>query len=174
MAIGMKVAEARKRLGLSQQELSTKVPVTREAIAKYETGKRPFPEDLLPSFCEGLDDALFTKEIQRESTGGAYIPYLDGPIVEHHPASLIFLARKELKEAKAHLNEIDVSKPLSMMSEQEKDHLHRTIYELLDAAAAAETLAIDICSRFNLSYTSEVKQWIGSLMGRQLIQRRYG
>lgn len=172
MAIGEKIAESRRRLGISQQELSTRIPVTRESIAKYETG-RDVPEDLRSVFCQGLDDALFTKDMQREATGGTYIPYLDGPIILHEYASLIFRSRKELKEAKDHLAEIDVTKPIEMMSESEVQHVKRTIRELLDAIATADTLVIDLCSRFGFSYNTEVKNWITSLIARQMKQSRW-
>lgn len=172
MAIGEKITESRRRLGISQQELASRVPVTRESIAKYETG-REVPEDLRSVFCQGLDDALFTKEMQREATGGTYIPYLDGPIILHEYASLIFRARKELKEAKDHLIEIDVTKPTAMMSDSEIEHVKRTIRELLDAIATADTLVIDLCARFNFSYNTEVKSWITSLIARQMKQSRW-
>ncbi|UOE96051.1 helix-turn-helix transcriptional regulator [Alkalihalobacillus sp. LMS39] len=172
MAIGKVIAETRDRLEISQREFADRVPSSREAIAKYETGERKFPDDLVPAYCEGLNDAIFIKQVQRECTNGVYIPYLDGPLVDHHPASLIFRARKELKEAKEHLGQIDSSKPLAFMTDAEIDHIKRTIHELLDAAAASETLVIDICSRFDFSYNDTIKQWIHSLTARQLKARQ--
>ncbi|MED4126511.1 hypothetical protein P4641_21500, partial [Halalkalibacterium halodurans] len=123
-------------------------------------------------YCEALDDAVFTLERQREATGGVYIPYLNGPIIERSPAGLTFLARRELKQANEHLNQIDVSKPVDMMTEAETSHVKKTLNELLDAAAAAQTLVIDLCGRLNMSFGNEVKQWQGSLMARQMITRR--
>lgn len=173
MAIGQKIAESRKRVGISQQDLAKRVPVTREAIAKYETGDRKFPDDLRSAFCLGLDDALFIKEIQKDATGGTYLPYLDGPIILHEYASLIFMAKRELKEATSHLAEIDVTKPNQLLTDSEVEHIKRTIRELLDAAAAADTLVINLCSRFNLSYSNEVKNWINTLIARQMKQSQW-
>lgn len=171
--IGQKLTETRRRLCITQQELSQRVPSSRESIAKYETGDRTFPDDLAGPYCVGLDDALFIKEVQNYYTSGVYIPYLNGPKILHEFASLIFLARRELKEAKTHLDEIDLTKPVEMMNESEIEHIQKTIYELLDAAASSETLVMDLCERFNFSYTQIVKQWVTSLEIRQMKKRRY-
>ncbi|TPE70638.1 helix-turn-helix domain-containing protein [Halalkalibacterium halodurans] len=172
MAIGTDIAAARQRKGLTQHELAEKLPFCRSSVALHETGRREVNKEDWKYYCQALDDAVFTLKRQRDATGGVYIPYLDGPIVEHNPAALTFLARRELKQAKEHLNEIDVSKPVDMMSGAETSHVERTINELLDAAAAAQTLVIDLCSRLDMSFSKEVKQWQGSLMARQMIARR--
>lgn len=169
---GLIIAEARKRKGISQSELASRVPTSREAIAKYETNARKIPKQLQPMLSNAFDDARFILQQQAEITGGITIPYLDGEMIEHHYASLTFLAIKELREAKEHLKQIDVSKPTAFMSESEVDHIERTIRELLDSAAAAQTLAIDLMQNFDMSFVSEMKQWHGSLLARRYIQRK--
>lgn len=37
MSIGKEVAMARKRKGITQEQLSLEIPVSRESLAKYET-----------------------------------------------------------------------------------------------------------------------------------------
>ncbi|MCK0471430.1 helix-turn-helix transcriptional regulator [Halalkalibacter sp. APA_J-10(15)] len=169
---GQLIAESRKRKRISQRELSQNMPTSREAIAKYETNARPVPKELKPFFAHSLDDAHFILEMSNDITGGATIPYLDGEKVEHHYASLTFLAIKELREAKEHLKEINISKPLPFMAEHEVDHIKRTIRELLDSIAASQTLVIDLMQHFDLSYVNEVKQWKSSLMARGYLKRR--
>ncbi|MBP3951156.1 helix-turn-helix domain-containing protein [Bacillus suaedae] len=169
---GQLIAESRKRQGISQNELASKVPTSRESIAKYETNARKTPKEMQPFLTQALDDPLFILKQQDEITGGVTIPYLDGELIDHHYASLTFLAIKELREAETHLEDIDLSKPVAFMRCHEADHIQRTIRELLDSAAAAQTLAIDLMNNFDFSYVEEIKQWKASLMARGYIQRR--
>ncbi|MET3508432.1 helix-turn-helix domain-containing protein [Halalkalibacter oceani] len=174
MSIGQLVAESRQRTGLTQQELATRTAYSRSRIANHETGKRGVRKEDWPEYCEGLDDAQFTLELHRMATGGVYIPHLDGPQVDHHPAALTYLARKELKEAKEHINQIDFAKPVSVMEDHELHHIEKTVHELLDAQAAAQTLVINLCSHLGLSYNDQVKRWIGRRMATGHIARRNG
>ncbi len=57
MSIGKEVAMARKRKGITQEQLSLEIPVSRESLAKYETEQRRLPEDLRKCITEGIDDA---------------------------------------------------------------------------------------------------------------------
>jgi len=43
MKLGKEMANARKRKGITQEGLASNTPVSRESIAKYETGARTFP-----------------------------------------------------------------------------------------------------------------------------------
>lgn len=62
MSIGKEVAMARKRKGITQEQLSLEIPVSRESLAKYETEKRRLPEDLRKCITKGIDDPqLFFK-----------------------------------------------------------------------------------------------------------------
>ncbi|WP_152414386.1 hypothetical protein [Halalkalibacterium ligniniphilum] len=76
-------------------------------------------------------------ELHRQATGGVFIPYMNGPQVDHHPAALTYLARKELKEAKEHIKEIDFSKPLGVMEDFELQHIEETVHELLDVSSTS-------------------------------------
>ncbi|MBP3950304.1 helix-turn-helix domain-containing protein [Bacillus suaedae] len=172
MAIGNLIQEARERKQLTQEELAERIPFTRGSVSHFERGSRELNRDDYAIFCEGLDDARFTLELHRASTGGVYIPYLDGPKVDHHPASLTYLARKELKEAKEHITKINFSKPISVMEEFELNHIERTVQELLDAQAAAQTLVINLCSHLEISFNDQVKRWIGSRTATGHISRR--
>lgn len=82
-------------------------------------------------------------ELHRFATGGVYIPHQDDPQVDHHPAALTYLARKELKEAKEHIDPIDVAKPVLVMKDYELHHIEKAVHELLGAQAAAQTLVIN-------------------------------
>lgn len=53
-----RLREVRKRLRLSQNEVAQKALMTREAIASYETGRRPFPPNLEP-LVEELEAEVF-------------------------------------------------------------------------------------------------------------------
>jgi len=54
MAIGKRLAEERARIGLSREELARRVGVSYSAIAKYETGERTPPPDVLMRLAEIL------------------------------------------------------------------------------------------------------------------------
>ncbi|KMK77601.1 helix-turn-helix domain-containing protein [Alkalihalobacillus pseudalcaliphilus] len=173
MSLGEQIAESRKRTGLTQQELATRTSYSRSRVANHETGGRAIVKEDWPSYCAGLNDAEFTLELHSLATGGIYTPYLNGPLVEHHPASLAFLIRQQIKEAKEHMEQINFSKPFSVLSDSEIDHIEATIDELLDVQAAAQTLVIDLCSRLDgLSFNGQVKRWIGSRTAMGMIARR--
>lgn len=56
MSIGKEVAMARKRKGITQEQLSLEIPVSRESLAKYETEQQRLPEDLQKCITEGIND----------------------------------------------------------------------------------------------------------------------
>jgi transcriptional regulator with XRE-family HTH domain len=51
---GARVRAARERLGISQDELATRVSKDQRAISEYETGRRRMFVNDLPLFCEVL------------------------------------------------------------------------------------------------------------------------
>jgi transcriptional regulator with XRE-family HTH domain len=53
--LGMRIREARERLGLPQGELADLVSKDQRAISEYENGKRKLAAVDLPAFAEALD-----------------------------------------------------------------------------------------------------------------------
>ena len=171
MAIGTRIQKARKRLGMSQQELADDSFIHRSLVSKHESGERTCHRENWKDYVKGMDDARFTLDVHAEATGGVYIPYLDGDYVTHDIAALIYLSKREIEIALQHMDDIDASKPATMLSEIEVDHIKKTNKELLDVCAATMTLVIDNCTAHNLSFNQEVKNWIATLKARRLMMR---
>ncbi|SFM44226.1 helix-turn-helix domain-containing protein [Salibacterium qingdaonense] len=172
MKTGEVVAQARKERDLSQQELSELLNVSRESVSQYETGRGTIPEDLRTATVKALDDPQVTIAMWAESTGGVSVPYLDGPMIDHHPAALMDLAKKELHEAEASLEDVPTTKPLSMFTDEDVKMVRKSNKELLDAAAVILTQVADNCKLLRKSFSREIKEWITTLIARKYITRR--
>nr|WP_309099097.1 helix-turn-helix transcriptional regulator [Fredinandcohnia onubensis] len=168
MTIGTKIANARKRQGYTQEEFVSDLPVSRESLAKYETGDRKFPFDLRKMVAERLDDEEFYFTAWNESAGEVSIPYFDGDHVDHHPASLKHLVQSETNEALEQLERACWFKPIHSSSETEKQEMKRVIHELLDAAASMINLVAVICREYDFSMKDIFKEWRMTLKIRRL------
>jgi transcriptional regulator with XRE-family HTH domain len=159
MNIGVELAKARKRQGLTQEQLSYDLPVSRESIAKYETGARKLPEDLRRSVAEAVDDVEFFFASWQDAAGEASIPFFNGDYIDRHPASMVFLVRQETTEALKHLNEVSWIKPIHTRSQSEKEDMQRVLSELLDAAASTINLVAVVSREYGFSLRNIFKQW---------------
>ncbi len=56
--LGIRIRQARERLGLSQEELAAALSKDQRAISEYENGKRKLSVTDLPKFAEVLDVPL--------------------------------------------------------------------------------------------------------------------
>ncbi|PAQ15042.1 transcriptional regulator [Bacillaceae bacterium SAOS 7] len=161
MKIGEKIAEARKRVGFTQKDLSEgeEVFCSREAIAKYETGKRPFPKDHFQGVAHTLDDPQFYFDSWEETTGYVSIPFFDGDYIDQHPSAMKYMVKKETYEALENMDKVCWIKPVHIRNNAEQEEIKQVIKELLDAAASMINLVAILCREYGFSMRSIFKQW---------------
>ncbi len=94
--VGQKVAELRRSLGLTQQQLATLVPVSLPALIKIENGQR-LPSDIaLSRLAAALGKAGAVKASQRKMLE---VELLTRKYAEHRTSAFLReLARKRLAE----------------------------------------------------------------------------
>ncbi|MCP3741432.1 helix-turn-helix transcriptional regulator [Rossellomorea sp. BNER] len=165
---GKELASARKRQGLTQQQLSFKLPISRESIAKYETGRQRFPKDLRAITAEAIDDEEYFFVRWNESAGDVSIPYLNGEFIEHHPTSMMILVKNESLEALDHLEKVCWFKPIHKQDESEREEMKKVVFEMLDAAASMINLVALITKEYQFSMVQIFKQWRLTLKARRM------
>lgn len=168
--IGEELAKARKRKGYSQQELSMNLPISRESLAKYETGSRHLPSDMRRPIAEALDDVEFYFTTWSNATGEVSIPYLNGDYVDQYPSSMVFLVKRETDEALEQLKRVCWDKPIKTITDSEKEEIKRLVFELLDATASMINLVAIVCRDYGFSMKQIFKQWRITLKARRLQQ----
>jgi transcriptional regulator with XRE-family HTH domain len=161
MKPGEKLANARVRAGLTQQELVDRegVAYSREAIAKYETGARTFPKSLYPSVTQALDDPQYYFESWEETTGYVSIPFFNGEYIDKHPASMCYMVRRETGEALEKMDKACWIKPVHIRTDSEREEMKQVMKELLDAAASMINLVAVLCREYGFSMRGIYKQW---------------
>jgi transcriptional regulator with XRE-family HTH domain len=165
---GEELASARKRKGITQQQLSLKLPISRESIAKYETGRQHFPKDLRALTAEAIDDEEYYFVRWNESAGDVSIPYLNGEFIEHHPTAMMMLVKKESLEALDHLEKACWYKPVRFQNDTEREEMKKVAFEVLDAAASMINLVALISKEYQFSMIKIFKQWRLTLKARRL------
>jgi transcriptional regulator with XRE-family HTH domain len=165
---GEELASARKRKGLTQHQLSFKLPISRESIAKYETGRQRFPKDLRSITAEAIDDEEYYFVRWNESAGDVSIPYLNGEFIEHHPTSMMILVKRESLEALDHLEKACWYKPVHIQNDLEREEMKKVVFEVLDAAASMINLVALISKEYRFSMVQIFKQWRLTLKARRL------
>jgi transcriptional regulator with XRE-family HTH domain len=168
MLIGEELAAARKRKGYTQEQLTLDLPISRESLAKYETGDRRFPKDMYLPVAEKLDDEEFYFTSWKEAAGVVSIPYFNGDHIDHHSSSMKHLVQIETNEALEHLERACWFKPIHSRSESEKEEMKRVLRELLDAAASMVNLVAVICREYDFSMKEVFQQWRLTLKARRL------
>ncbi|CEG25969.1 helix-turn-helix domain-containing protein [Bacillus sp. B-jedd] len=168
MAIGEALAKARKRQGYSQEDLSAHLPISRESVAKYETGSRRLPDDMRKPIAEALDDVEYYFVTWKEAAGEVAIPFLNGEHVDHHPSSMAFMVKGETAEALQHLEKVSWTKPVHTRTEAEKEDMKKVLFELLDAAASIINLVAIVAREYRFSLKEIFKVWRVSLKLRKL------
>jgi transcriptional regulator with XRE-family HTH domain len=161
--IGQNIALARKRKGLTQEQLSMHVCVTREAIAKYETGERTIPKDILIGIINQLDDVELYIASWRAVTGSVSIPLMDGINIDTHSTSMVCLVKKETSEA---LKQVENMTWYLPSEKRDKEEVERMIAELLDAASSMMNLVVSLCKEHGLSMRVVFRKWQESLRMR--------
>lgn len=168
MPIGPTLKEALHHREMKQLELALETNYSEKTVSAWVNETRRIPKEVRPKVCEVLDYPELFFETQMDATGGIGIPYLNGPYVEHHPASLIDRAYIEIEEAERKLKEVHTTKPVRMWDEQEIQTVQKANKELLDVAAVALTLVADNCTWLNLSFQKEIRDWQITLKARRM------
>lgn len=168
MAIGALVAEGRKRQGMTQEDVSTEVNYSREAIAKYETGNRKMPKELYPKVTQSIDDPELYFDTWEETTGYVSIPFFNGENVDRHPASLLYMTKKETDEAIEQLQHVCWAKPARAFNDSDREELFRSLLETLDASASMINMVAATCENHHISMKDLFRTWHVSLKARKL------
>ncbi|GAA0313585.1 hypothetical protein GCM10008967_00080 [Bacillus carboniphilus] len=167
MAIGEEIGNARKRQGLTQEELSMKLPISRESISKYEKGGRSVPKDMRKHIAEGIDDTELYFATWNEAAGVVSIPFFNGEHIDQHPASMKHLVQFETNEALEQLERLSWVKPIHTRTDREKEEVKQAIVEVLDAAASMINLVAVLCREHKFSMKQIFKAWRSSLKVRR-------
>ncbi|WP_242238002.1 helix-turn-helix domain-containing protein [Bacillus cereus group sp. BfR-BA-01316] len=167
MSIGKEVAIARKRKGITQEKLSSEIPVSRESLAKYETEKRRIPKDLRKCITEGIDDPQLFFKMWSEAAGHVSIPFFNGEYIDLHPTSMRYMVQQETNEALKQLDTLCWFKPSQVWSEQEKESMKKAMHEILDATGSMMSLVAVLCDQYGFSMTDIFKYWKVSLRARK-------
>ncbi|PFY43163.1 transcriptional regulator [Bacillus toyonensis] len=170
MSIGKEVAMARKRKGITQEQLSSEIPVSRESLAKYETEKRKLPEDLRKCITEGIDDPQLFFKMWSEATGYVSIPFFNGEQIDLHPTSMRYMVYQETNEALEQFDTVCWFKPSQAWSESEKEDLKKVMHEILDATGSMMSLVAVLCDQYDISMKEVFKYWKVSLRARKYIK----
>lgn len=166
MSIGKALANAREGK-YTQEELSFELPVSREAISKYETENRKVPDDLMPQFSRKLDDPFLNMALEFQATGGSSIPFLNGDYIDRHPAAMKDLVQRETNEALEHLANACMIKPIHLRTDQEKQEMLQVVMELLDSQASMKNLVAVICKEYKFSMKEIFETWRVTLKARK-------
>jgi transcriptional regulator with XRE-family HTH domain len=166
MSAGQAVAQAREEKNITQEQLALELYCSREAVSKYENGKRKIPKDLMPRLSQILDDPFLCMELALEATGRIGLPVLNGDFIEKHPAAMKDLVEKETAEALDHLGRLSVIKPLHLASSSEKEEIKRVVFELWDAATSINNLAALLIKKCGFSAREANEQWKVTLKAR--------
>ncbi|WP_141433002.1 helix-turn-helix domain-containing protein [Bacillus sp. 03113] len=167
MSYGELLSQARKRQGMTQEDVSIEINYSRESVAKYETGTRKMPKDVYPKISQSVDDPQFYFESWENTTGYVSIPFFNGEYIDQHPSSMHYLVSEETEEALRHLSAIRWSKPALARSESEREEMKKALLEVLDAAASMINLVACICKEYKFSMREIFQIWRGSLKIRK-------
>jgi transcriptional regulator with XRE-family HTH domain len=154
--LGNMLARARNRKGLTQEQLSLNLPMSREAISKAETGARKIPKDLRPITAKELDYPFYSMAVAYEDTGGAWVPELDGEAIDLHRSSVKAKTIEELKEALDALNSVCVSNHPAYIQDYQKQQLEEALIQVIDAIIALSYYLGVICLDYGFSW---LKLW---------------
>ncbi|MCL6571731.1 MAG: helix-turn-helix domain-containing protein [Bacillus sp. (in: Bacteria)] len=168
MKIGEELARARKRQGLTQEQLAIDLPLSRESIAKYEIGSRRFPDDMRRPIAQLIDDEEYYFKTWGDAAGEVSIPFLNGEYIDHHPASMAFLVQRETDEATKQLTRVCWSKPINSQNEREREEVKKAVFETLDAAASMINLVAVICREYKFSMKKLFAEWRLTLKVRRM------
>jgi len=163
------LTSARKRKGYSQRSLALKedVHVSKESIAKYESGTRKIPNDMYEHLSKAIDDTQLYFESWEATTGHVSIPFLDGPVILRQAAAMVHLVKKEAIEAIEQVEKTCWYTPPDHRSKEDLEALNR---ELLDSAASMMNLVAVLCEENGLSMKDTFQKWRVSLKARKYEQ----
>lgn len=155
--------EARKRQGLSQDDLSLRTFTSRSAIAGYETGRRNMPDDLVREVAQSLDDPELYFSAWSHIAGDVSIPIMNGKNVEAFSSSMVFLVKRETKEALEHVEDMPWYLPAS---ERPKEVVEDTIMEVLDSVASMLNLVVCLCRENKIPMSRIFRKWQVTMKNR--------
>lgn len=148
-----KVGEIMKQLrgNDTQQKKALEMSVARETISRYETGKDKVNIDVARQYSAKYDNPRFAITVQNEYTGTGPV-ILDGENVDLHRSAIKEKTLEELEEAFNRLKSTSLAKPLACLELFEKQDLHDSLEELIEASTAISNLVAVVCMESGISY----------------------
>lgn len=148
-----KVGEIMKQLRGTdtQQKQALEMSVARETISRYETNKDRVNVDVARQYSAKYDNPRFAITVQNEYTGTGPV-ILDGENVDLHRSAIKEKTLEELEEAFNRLKSTSLAKPLACMELFEKQDLHDSLEELIEASTAISNLVAVVCIESGISY----------------------
>lgn len=148
-----KVGELMKELrgADTQQKQALEMSVARETISRYETNKDRVNVDVARQYSAKYDNPRFAITVQNEYTGTGPV-ILDGENVDLHRSAIKEKTLEELEEAFNRLKSTSLAKPLACMELFEKQDLHDSLEELIEASTAISNLVAVVCMESGISY----------------------
>lgn len=168
MGIESKIADARDRQELSQEQLAFNLKYDRTTITKWESGERKIPYDVHKKIASVIDDEQFYFESWGEMTGYVSIPFFNGKDIEQRSVNMKHLVQLKTNEAMERLEKPCWYKPIDSQSREEKEEMKNVIRELLDASASMVNLVAMICKEYNFSMRDLFREWRGTLKARRM------
>lgn len=168
MEIGHIVAEARMRSSFTKASIASELDYSASYVDKWERGERSIPQHVLPKLAEKLDDVELYFATWQEAAGGVSLPLLNGDYVDHHPTSMMIMAKQETREALEQIKQVCWVKPAHVRDDRDKEELKKAIFEVLDAATSMINLVAVICREHKFSMRKIFKEWRLTLKARRL------
>lgn len=168
--VGRSLQELRKEKGLSQQQMSFDLNVSRESVSAYETGRARVPKDISRKITEKFDDPFFAMVVRREYTGTGPIK-LDGQYVDLHRSSVKAKLLEEMTEAKQAVNEFDLVNQPESLKTFEREKLIQMLTEVVDVATAIEHFVGVICNDYDINYTDVWKSHYQKLIANRYVRK---
>ncbi|KZE66720.1 hypothetical protein AWM68_20375 [Fictibacillus phosphorivorans] len=171
--LGNALARARNWKGLTQEQLSLNLPMSREALSKAETGARKIPKDLRPILAKELDYPFYSMAVALEDTGGAWVPELNGDKVDLHRSSVRSKTIEELQEAIDAISGVCLVNHPEYIQEHERHQLKKALMEAIDAIIALTHFVGIICLEYGFSWLGLWKEQRLKLKAKGFVKGSY-
>lgn len=168
---GTFISRGRRIKGDTQADLAKKLFVSRPTIAHHENGRVPVPKSMRALYADEINDAELTMHLWGVDTNGASIPFYNGSHVDSHQLSMLSLIKKEWDEFEASQDGLPLHKPVSAMTNEEKQAYKKMAKESLDVAGAILTKVAHSVEIHGTPFNTMLKEWRTELVANKLIKR---
>lgn len=147
---------------LNGDQLAFDLNISRQLGSHMKTNRRKMQQEIALSAMETYDNPEFIADVLHEFSEGYTSPVFRGSNVEHHRLSIESYTIRELQEAISKMKEVDLAKPPTVISKEEKQEIRNLMEELLDGKVFIDNLLIQLQKDYRIS----IKDCIRGLMPR--------